>query len=128
MMQARSEVEQLDVQHMGNPSQGVPIARAAGDKCPVDVHPLQSTEDMRVVGYVLCVIKADKLVVKQRPINRQCDGAQEHRYQNRAPHGVATVHQGWTIFPKRGLTSTRKPSAERSSESAATALFRSQTC
>jgi hypothetical protein len=71
MMPTWSQSENLDIQLVGKPRQGMPIAGVAAPEGPNEVIPLQSAQDTGIIRDVLRVIEIDETIVKDRPISTE---------------------------------------------------------
>jgi hypothetical protein len=69
MMPPRLQSEQLAVQHVGYPGQGMPVACMEGCQSPGNVSRRQTRLYVTVFRYVLVVIKPDKIVFVNLPVN-----------------------------------------------------------
>ncbi|MCG6536373.1 MAG: hypothetical protein L7F78_17130 [Syntrophales bacterium LBB04] len=82
MMETRLQSEQLTVQHVRDPSQGMPVACMEGCKGPGNVPSRETRLYVAVLRHVFIVIKTNKFVIVYLPVNgngsyRQKDAHQE---------------------------------------------------
>ena len=67
MMPSRVQTKKFTVQHMRQPSQGMPVGSMGGSKGPSDVVPTQTSAYVYIVGYVFTVVKVDKGMILHLP-------------------------------------------------------------
>ncbi len=92
---ARPQPEQLHVQHVGPPGEGVPVAGMAGGERPAHRLRRQPLLDVRVFGDVQVVVVVDELVAGDRRVHRDRRGRQQRRQRplTRQP-GARSPHRG----------------------------------
>jgi len=61
----------LAIQHVGNPSERMPVTGIATPKRPGNVLPCQSSGNMRVISNVLVIINGDEFVASNGQITKQ---------------------------------------------------------
>ena len=61
--------KELNVQHMGQPGEGMPVAGMGGGQSPFDIFQAQTGFDMQIVCNVLVVVETNKIVVLHLPIS-----------------------------------------------------------
>ena len=72
MMPSRVHPEKRYIKHVRQPGQGMPVAGIRGSKCPDDPVFCEAILDLAVFSDVSGVIKADKFVVYNLPIDSKC--------------------------------------------------------
>jgi predicted metalloprotease len=81
MMPPRVQSEQLTVEHVGYPGQGMPVANMEGCKSPGNVPRRQTRLYVTVSRYVFVVIKIDELVIVHLPVNGNDSYRQKEAYE-----------------------------------------------
>jgi hypothetical protein len=81
MMQTRLQSEQLTVQHVRDPGQGMPVACMEGCKSPGNVPRRQTRLYVTVFRYVFVVIKINKIVIVHLPVNGNDSYRQKEAYE-----------------------------------------------
>ena len=56
MVVERDLAEQLAIDHMRKPGQGLPVGGVACSKCPFDIFDSQARVNVRIIGYVVFVV------------------------------------------------------------------------
>ena len=110
MVRSRVHPEKLNIQHMGQPGQGVPVGRIEGGKCPPDAVRLQTLPNVRIVDEVLAVVETDKIMVAHLPKDgKRC---KDEKQTDQNP--LFTSHVGWVqrMFPKHFGQPVLKPGRE----------------
>jgi hypothetical protein len=77
----RPQPEQLTVQHMRDPSQGMPVACIEGCESPDNVPRSETGLYMTVSRYVFVVIKIDKIVTVYLPVDRYGSYRKKEAYE-----------------------------------------------
>src|ERR1043166_6294695 len=67
MVSTGAQAEDFNVQHVGKPGQGMPVAAGTGAKSPQDILCYETARDVCVRRYVIRVVERDEGVVKHRP-------------------------------------------------------------
>ncbi len=84
MHAARVDAEQVDVQHVGEPGQRMPVARINGCEGPLGAVDRQSGQNMPVFNNVHFVVEIDKIEVIDLPEDRE-----GHNSQDKADNGFS---------------------------------------
>ena len=71
-MAARMQTIDLDVKHMGDPREGMPIPSVSGRECPENTLEAESSVDVWVVDDIDIVIEVDESIVSNLP--ESCQG------------------------------------------------------
>lgn len=75
---AGAKAEELNIQHMREPCQRMPVARMADiGECPFQSLPADSGEDLPVLGNVTVVIEAEERIAAKRQEEAACHDCQE---------------------------------------------------
>lgn len=88
MMTGRIQTKALNIQHMGEPRERVPIGSVAGRKSPLKALQCKSLLHMHIVGDVFIVVIRDKFVVFYLPVD--CDG---HKHEQ-CTKNESLTHEG----------------------------------
>jgi len=91
------QAENLAIQHVGNPREGVPVVGLAINKGPFHTSPGEAGADGGIVVNVCVVVVGDELVVARGPINGERDEDEERAGENvpsAAWAGGRRVHAG----------------------------------
>lgn len=67
MVEMRVQAEELDVQHVGHPGQGMPIGGVTCRKCPRYRVRADAVLNMEIMRYVFTVVQADEIRLSDRP-------------------------------------------------------------
>ncbi len=80
MRPARSDTEELAIQHMREPGERMPVGLVKRRESPADTLPAQTAPDLGVVEDVARIIQADEVVLAHRPVERrhECNEGQAH--------------------------------------------------
>lgn len=86
--------EDLDIKHVGNPGERVPITLIPRAQGPAEIVPSQTGGDMRIVNNVEAIIEFDEIIVQDRQENGQCCPGQERGKEAGAPSLAFGLHRG----------------------------------
>jgi hypothetical protein len=67
MMPSRMQTIDLDVKHVGDPCEGMPISSVGGRECPEDTLEAESSVDVWVLEHIDIVIEVDESMVSNLP-------------------------------------------------------------
>ncbi len=81
MMPGCVETEELDVHHVGNPCQGMPIGHDGRAKGPGNIVKRQARLQKAILRDVAGIVVIDKTVRESRPVGKQSNRNQEQRDQ-----------------------------------------------
>ena len=91
VMAERPQAKELDIQHMREPGQWMPIAGVASLESPKEIVPGQSAVHMRIHRDVAVVVQVGEAGVKDRPINEKRAGTKEHAH-GEEPETTTNLH------------------------------------
>src|SRR6516225_6079119 len=90
----RPGAEELHIEHVRKPRERVPIAGIKAAESPDDVGPREPGQHMGVFEHVLAVIVDNKAVMRDRPINHECENTEQSANQECPPFIVLKLTQG----------------------------------
>src|SRR5690349_721236 len=112
MMTAGVQMEQLPVERMGKPGQGMPVSGVKAGQGPTQVGPGEPVLDVPVLDDVAKIVKVDELVVCNRPINEEDGSRQGKTNQACAPPAPKLIYRGH-----------RRPKISRNQTGTSTLMF-----
>ena len=71
------QAEELNIQHMGYPCQGMPVRFMTGGECPSDAFHRETMLNMTVIGYILGIIVANEVTTIDLPKRQDGSNNQE---------------------------------------------------
>src|SRR5271169_4884791 len=83
MVTPRIRPEKLNIGHMRDPRQWMPVRLSGGPERPADVAPGESLKNMTVSSHVGGVVVVDERAVERRNVQNQDSGKQDQSEQHR---------------------------------------------
>ena len=85
MMHRGLLAEELAIQHMRKPGDGMPITRVTGCECPLNILPIQTALNVRIGGDVIRIVVIDEIVLQRRRVDRESHKGKQKAEQRRRP-------------------------------------------
>ena len=99
VMPDRIEPEELNIEHVGKPGEGMPVGSITAGEGPGDICPTQTGQHVRVLRHVFRVVEIGEGGMGKRPKQAEDDGCQQGAGENQVPGLVGTVNQVSPFWP-----------------------------